>query len=85
MPAVGIRRSGSLEDYTMNTAASPRLLRLPQVIELTGLGRDTIYRYIREGRFPAQRRISDRASAWRADEITAWIESRPAVAPKAMQ
>ncbi len=54
-----------------------RLLRLPQVIELTGLGRDTIYRYIREGRFPAQRRISDRASAWRADEITNWIESRP--------
>ncbi|MGO9592269.1 MAG: helix-turn-helix transcriptional regulator [Steroidobacteraceae bacterium] len=56
-----------------------RLLRLPQVIELTGLGRDTIYRYIREGRFPAQRRISDRASAWRADELAAWIESRPVV------
>jgi prophage regulatory protein len=63
----------------MNSAAPLRLLRLPQVIELTGLGRDTIYRYIREGRFPAQRRISDRASAWRTDEIAAWIESRPAI------
>ena len=62
---------------------SLRLLRLPQVIELTGLGRDTIYRYIREGRFPAQRRITDRASAWRADEVAAWIESRPAVERKA--
>lgn len=28
-----------------------RLLRLPQVIELTGLGRGTIYRYIREAAF----------------------------------
>jgi prophage regulatory protein len=59
------------------TPGIPRLLRLPAVIELTGLGRDTIYRYIREGRFPAQRRISDRASAWREDEIRAWIDSRP--------
>lgn len=61
----------------MNTATPSRLLRLPQVIELTGLGRDTIYRYIRAGRFPAQRRITDRASAWHLEEIEAWISSRP--------
>lgn len=60
-----------------------RLLRLPAVMEVTGLGRDTIYRYMREGRFPRQRRISDRASAWRSDEIAAWIESRPVAAGKA--
>lgn len=58
-----------------------RLLRLPEVIEITGLGRDTIYRYIREGRFPRQRRISQRASGWREDEICAWVDSRPAVEP----
>ena len=60
----------------MNT---PRLLRLRQVIEITGLGRDTIYRYIRAGQFPRQRRISERASAWREDEIKEWIDSRPVV------
>lgn len=59
--------------------ATPRLLRLPQVIEITGLGRDTIYRYIRDGSFPRQRRISARASAWREDEIRQWVESRPVV------
>ena len=62
--------------------SSIKLLRLPMVLELTGLGRDSIYRLIREGRFPAQRRISERASAWRADEVTAWIESRPVANPK---
>jgi prophage regulatory protein len=58
-----------------------RLLPLPEVIEITGLGRDTIYRYIRDGRFPPQRRISQRASAWREDEIRAWVDSRPTVEP----
>lgn len=60
----------------MNT---PRLLRLRQVIAITGLGRDTIYRYIRAGQFPRQRRITERASAWREDEIKEWINSRPVV------
>lgn len=63
----------------MNT---PRLLRLRQVIEITGLGRDTIYRYIRAGQFPRQRRISERASAWREDEIKDWIDSCPVVEPR---
>lgn len=56
---------------------TPRLLRLPQVIELTGLGRDSIYRLARSSDFPRPRKISERASAWREDEIRAWIESRP--------
>ncbi len=65
--AAEIRRPLTKErDHDYNT-----LLRLPEVISATGLGRDTIYRYIREGRFPAQRRITDRASAWRADEVAA--------------
>lgn len=57
--------------------SSYRYLRLRGVLEITGLGRDTVYRYIREGRFPVQRRITDRASAWRSDEIEAWMSSRP--------
>jgi prophage regulatory protein len=59
-----------------------RLMRLPEVLTATGLGRDSVYRLIREGRFPAQRRLSERASAWRADEVTAWIESRPVANPE---
>lgn len=58
-------------------AGSIRLIRLPRVLELTGLGRDTVYKLIREGQFPSQRRITARASAWREDEVVSWIESRP--------
>lgn len=56
---------------------TPRMLRLPQVIALTGLGRDSIYRLGHMGQFPKPRKISERASAWREDEIREWIESRP--------
>lgn len=55
------------------------LLRLPTVISLTGLQRDSIYRLAKKGEFPKPRKLTEsgRSSAWRADEIAAWIESRP--------
>jgi prophage regulatory protein len=56
---------------------TPRMLRLPTVIELTGLGRDSIYRLARAGEFPKPRKIAARASAWREDEVRAWIEALP--------
>jgi prophage regulatory protein len=56
----------------------PRLLRLPAVLDRTGLGRDTVYRLIRRGTFPAPYKISDRASAWKESEISSWIEARAA-------
>lgn len=61
-------------------AFTTRLLRLPRVIELTGLGRDSIYRLARNGQFPRPRKLTagGRSSAWREDEIRAWIDSRPA-------
>ena len=58
-------------------STTPRLLRLPQVIQICGLKRDSIYRLAATGRFPRPRKISERASAWREDEIRDWIESRP--------
>jgi prophage regulatory protein len=53
-----------------------KLLRLPQVKELTGLGRSTIYRLMENGEFPRQVAISRGAIGWRESDIQAWIESR---------
>lgn len=57
---------------------SPRLLRLPQVIERTGLGRSSIYEAIRRGAFPAPVALTQTARAWRSHEIDQWIEERTA-------
>lgn len=53
-----------------------RLLRLPEVLKLTGYSRDSIYRLAREGKFPKRIDLSDRASRWREDEVAEWIEAR---------
>jgi prophage regulatory protein len=56
-----------------------RVLRLPQVIEKTGLGRDSIYRGAREGWFPKPIKISERASGWFEDETDAFLARRAAL------
>ena len=53
-----------------------KLIRLPQVRELTGLGRSTLYARIKSGDFPAPVNIGVRSVAWRADAVSAWIDSR---------
>ncbi len=53
------------------------LLRLPDVRQVTGLSKTSIYRLESKGAFPRRVRLSERASAWKSEEIAAWIESRP--------
>jgi predicted DNA-binding transcriptional regulator AlpA len=50
-----------------------KALRLPAVIEATGLAKPTIYKKIAEGKFPAGMRREDvRLRVWFADEIEAY-------------
>jgi len=55
-----------------SAAAADRFLRLPEVIQRTGLSRATLYRKIQKGTFPRQVEISLRCSGWRESEITEW-------------
>ncbi len=52
------------------------VLRLPQVIQLVGLSRSSIYLLIQRGLFPKPVQLSLRAVAWRQADIEAWLESR---------
>jgi len=66
------------QDTDLPPDVSPaRLLRLPAIMRLTGLGRSTIYRMIANKQFPSPCKIGDRAVAWRLIEIEAWIDHRP--------
>ena len=53
------------------------LLRLPIVIQATGLGRSTIYKLVAEKKFPAPVRLTSRAVAWRSGDIERWTCKRP--------
>ena len=59
--------------------ARDRLLRLPEVLQLVGLSKSTIYHMIAQGEFPDQVRLGRRAVGWWESEIETWKESRPPV------
>lgn len=61
----------------MNHANS--LLRLPDVQKLTGLSRSSVYRLEATGDFPRRVGLSERAVAWRENELLDWIEARPQI------
>lgn len=55
-----------------------RLIRLPQLEDMTGLGRSSVYKLMSEGKFPKKVTLIGRASAWVESEVVEWIEARVA-------
>lgn len=52
------------------------ILRLPQVIQLVGLRRTTIYEMMEKGIFPRSISLGARAIGWRVGDIRRWLEAR---------
>ena len=52
------------------------ILRLKDVIAMTGLSRSTIYLRMEQGNFPQQINLGSRAVGWISSEIKEWIEAR---------
>ncbi len=55
---------------------SNKLLRLPQVIEITGMSKTTIYRWINKNEFPKPINLSNASVGWLDTDINDWIQSR---------
>lgn len=58
------------------TTQNIRILRLPDVKQLTGLSRSTIYAMMKEGSFPKNIPLGVRSVGWKESEVIHWIESR---------
>lgn len=63
--------------------ANHRLIRLPEVQRLTGLGRSQIYALASKGCFPKPLKLSERCSAWVEHEVMTWIRDRMDAARRA--
>jgi prophage regulatory protein len=50
-----------------------RIVRLKEVIDLTGLARSTIYKYIGKNIFPKRVSLGDRCVGWLLSDIEDWI------------
>lgn len=53
-----------------------RLLRLPQVEDMTGCKKSTLYALIKAGRFPRQIVINRRMSCWSEADVLLWIQGQ---------
>ncbi|MDA9818418.1 AlpA family transcriptional regulator [Flavobacteriaceae bacterium] len=54
-----------------------KILRLPQVIEATGLSRSTIYAFMKKGEMPKAFSLTGgRAVGWLESDIQLWIDSK---------
>lgn len=52
------------------------LLRLPRVLQLTGLKKTTLYGLIRRNGFPRPVQLTDRLVAWRSADVAVWAQGR---------
>jgi len=55
---------------------TPQLLRLPAVMDKTGLSRASIYTRMRKGTFPQAVPLGARSVGWVSDEVDAWIKTQ---------
>ena len=57
---------------------APRFLRLPEVLQITGMGKTFIYDRMRDGTFPKQIQLGSRTVVWNEQEVTKSMEDRMA-------
>jgi prophage regulatory protein len=60
------------EDGARNKSGPRRMLSEKQVLEIVPVGRTTLYRMEKAGRFPKSTYISPNRRVWFDDEIIAW-------------
>ena len=65
----------------LNTSIPPKqLIKINEVIHRTAKSRSSIYKAINDGKFPKSYPNGDRAVAWLASDIDAWINAQIAKA-----
>lgn len=54
-----------------------KLISMREVKEMTGKSRSTIWRWIRDGKFPKPRQVGTRDIGWLESEIEEWVQALP--------
>lgn len=64
-----------MRDLGMGNLPETGFMRLHSVLNLLQIGKATWYKGIREGRYPKPVKLTERCSAWRAEDIRSLIDS----------
>lgn len=53
-----------------------RLIRMKEVMYLTGLSRPSVYRLMNAGLFPNSIELGERSVAWVEEEVQDWVDQK---------
>lgn len=53
-----------------------RFIRMNELAPMLGLAQSTIYRLIKENKFPKQIKLTERTVVWRLSVINKWVEDK---------
>lgn len=51
-----------------------RIIRMPELVQITGLSAASVYRAIAQGRFPRPVALSAQARGWRVSDVQSWLD-----------
>lgn len=60
------------------TTNDMRFIKLPAVLNVSGMSRTQVYKLMGEGRFPRSVRLSARSVAWVESQVQDWMAQRVA-------
>jgi prophage regulatory protein len=63
------------DEPVLYTAEGTRIVRLPEILALTGATKASIYNWLRSGRFPRQLKMGPKAVGWRWTDVKAWLDA----------
>ena len=49
------------------------LIRIPKVMEKTGVAKSTLWLWVKDGNFPKPIKLSPRIAVWIEDEVNEWM------------
>ena len=75
-PPVIVAADGQRNGDISPPAGHIRMLRLPQVQAITGLGKTKIYELQAEGAFPMRVKLTAQSVAWVESDVQAWLAAR---------
>jgi len=72
MPLQANRQEAEMEDRAPGKSGPRRMLNEKQVLEIVPVGRSTLWRMEKAGKFPKAKHIATNRRIWFEDEVTAW-------------
>jgi predicted DNA-binding transcriptional regulator AlpA len=68
---------------TTTTAPTTRYYRMKHILsDILPVNESTIYRWIKDGKFPKPMKLADKVTVWNAQEVDAWVKSHASEAQK---